>query len=93
MFGLYDYGLMNVCFHSGLEKFPKEISADTTLLDLQNNKITELQEDDLKGLKTLQVKGKWVTLYLKTQAFYEHDMTRIININDTSLLLSRVIRV
>lgn len=34
---------------------PKEISPDTTLLDLQNNDITELRKDDFKGLQHLYV--------------------------------------
>lgn len=34
---------------------PKEISPDTTLLDLQNNDISELRRDDFKGLQHLYV--------------------------------------
>lgn len=34
---------------------PKEISPDTTLLDLQNNDISELRKDDFKGLQHLYV--------------------------------------
>ncbi|XP_041934807.1 decorin [Alosa sapidissima] len=42
------------CSDLGLKNVPEQISADTTLLDLQNNKITEIRENDLKGLKALQ---------------------------------------
>lgn len=35
---------------------PKEISPDTTLLDLQNNDISELRKDDFKGLQHLYVR-------------------------------------
>ncbi|KAK4831814.1 hypothetical protein QYF61_019244, partial [Mycteria americana] len=37
----------------GLEKVPKDLPPDTTLLDLQNNKITEIKEGDFKNLKNL----------------------------------------
>lgn len=35
---------------------PKNIPPDTTLLDLQNNKITEIKDDDFKNLKQLHVR-------------------------------------
>lgn len=38
---------------------PKEISPDTTLLDLQNNDISELRKDDFKGLQHLYVSPLW----------------------------------
>lgn len=34
---------------------PKNIPTDTKLLDLQNNHITELKENDFKGLSNLYV--------------------------------------
>jgi len=34
---------------------PKDLPPDTTLLDLQNNKITEIKEGDFKNLKNLHV--------------------------------------
>ncbi|TKS90797.1 Decorin Bone proteoglycan II PG-S2 [Collichthys lucidus] len=37
----------------GLKAVPKDIPDDTTLLDLQNNKITEIKENDFKNLKGL----------------------------------------
>lgn len=43
----------------GLKAVPKEISPDTTLLDLQNNDITELRKDDFKGLQHLYVSLPW----------------------------------
>lgn len=39
----------------GLERVPKDLPPDTTLLDLQNNKITEIKEGDFKHLKNLHV--------------------------------------
>lgn len=39
---------------SGLTSVP-HIPADTKLLDLQNNRITELKENDFKGLSNLYV--------------------------------------
>ncbi|XP_048345778.1 biglycan [Sphaerodactylus townsendi] len=41
------------CSDLGLKEVPKEISSDTSLLDLQNNQITELRKDDFKGLHQL----------------------------------------
>ncbi|XP_051028589.1 decorin [Acomys russatus] len=41
------------CSDLGLDKVPRHIPPDTTLLDLQNNKITEIKDDDFKGLKNL----------------------------------------
>lgn len=41
------------CSDLGLTSVPKNIPKDTTLLDLQNNKITELKKDDFKGLSSL----------------------------------------
>lgn len=41
------------CSDLGLEQVPKNIPSDTTLLDLQNNKITEIKENDFKHLKNL----------------------------------------
>ncbi|XP_029102977.1 decorin [Scleropages formosus] len=41
------------CSDLGLKKVPEKIPSDTTLLDLQNNKITEIRESDFKNLKGL----------------------------------------
>ncbi|KAM6215109.1 decorin isoform 3-T3 [Rhynchocyon petersi] len=41
------------CSDLGLEKVPKSFPHDTTLLDLQNNKITEIKDGDFKDLKKL----------------------------------------
>lgn len=41
---------------SGLKAVPDDIPDDTTLLDLQNNKITEIKENDFKNLKGLHVR-------------------------------------
>lgn len=41
------------CSDLGLEKVPFDLPPDTTLLDLQNNKITEIKEGDFKNLKDL----------------------------------------
>lgn len=38
-----------------MKEVPEDIPDDTILLDLQNNKITEIKENDLKNLKGLQV--------------------------------------
>lgn len=40
---------------SGLTSVPLNIPTDTKLLDLQNNRITELKENDFKGLSNLYV--------------------------------------
>nr|BAL40900.1 decorin variant 2B [Carassius auratus] len=42
------------CSDLGLKNVPEKISLQTTLLDLQNNKISEIKENDFKGLKSLQ---------------------------------------
>ncbi|XP_037099674.1 decorin [Syngnathus acus] len=41
------------CSDLGLKEVPKDIPDDATLLDLQNNKITEIKENDFKNLKGL----------------------------------------
>ncbi|KAI2567302.1 DCN isoform 13, partial [Pan troglodytes] len=41
------------CSDLGLDKVPKDLPPDTTLLDLQNNKITEIKDGDFKNLKNL----------------------------------------
>ncbi|XP_016070754.1 PREDICTED: decorin [Miniopterus natalensis] len=41
------------CSDLGLDKVPKDLPPDTTLLDLQNNKITEIKGGDFKNLKNL----------------------------------------
>lgn len=39
-----------------LDKVPTDLPPDTTLLDLQNNKITEIKDGDFKNLKDLHVR-------------------------------------
>ncbi|KAJ8381624.1 hypothetical protein SKAU_G00024020 [Synaphobranchus kaupii] len=41
------------CSDLGLKEVPDKIPSDTTLLDLQNNKISEIRENDFKTLKAL----------------------------------------
>ncbi|XP_007524307.1 decorin [Erinaceus europaeus] len=41
------------CSDLSLDKVPKSLPPDTMLLDLQNNKITEIKDDDFKNLKNL----------------------------------------
>ncbi|XP_061592024.1 biglycan b [Cololabis saira] len=41
------------CSDLGLTEVPKNIPTDTKFLDLQNNRITELKENDFKGLTNL----------------------------------------
>ncbi|XP_051818767.1 decorin [Antechinus flavipes] len=41
------------CSDLGLESVPKDLPPDTTLLDLQNNKITEIKDGDFKNLRDL----------------------------------------
>ncbi|XP_001511900.1 decorin [Ornithorhynchus anatinus] len=41
------------CSDLALDKVPKDLPPDTTLLDLQNNKITEIRDGDFKNLKDL----------------------------------------
>ncbi|XP_035994291.1 biglycan b [Fundulus heteroclitus] len=41
------------CSDLGLTEVPRNIPPDTKLLDLQNNRITELKENDFKGLTNL----------------------------------------
>lgn len=44
---------------------PEKIPEDTVILDLQNNDITEIKEDDFKGLHKLYVRTlqKWFALH------------------------------
>ncbi|XP_046878775.1 decorin [Hypomesus transpacificus] len=41
------------CSDLGLTGIPDDLPADTSLLDLQNNKITEIKENDFKNLREL----------------------------------------
>uniref|UniRef100_UPI00398E4E35 asporin n=1 Tax=Pristiophorus japonicus TaxID=55135 RepID=UPI00398E4E35 len=41
------------CSDAGLKSVPAKIPKDTVMLDLQNNKITEIKENDLKNLHLL----------------------------------------
>lgn len=41
---------------SGLTEVPQNIPPDTKFLDLQNNRITEIKENDFKGLTNLYVR-------------------------------------
>lgn len=41
------------CSDLGLDKVPKDLPPDTTLLDLQNNKIAKINDGDFKNLKNL----------------------------------------
>lgn len=43
---------------TGQISVPEKIPEDTVILDLQNNDITEIKEDDFKGLHKLYVKKK-----------------------------------
>ncbi|XP_078276352.1 decorin-like [Rhinoraja longicauda] len=43
------------CSNLGLAKVPPYIPRDTTILDLQNNKIRELMERDFRNLKALRI--------------------------------------
>ncbi|KAM5288727.1 decorin isoform 4-T4 [Ctenodactylus gundi] len=43
------------CSDLGLDKVPSNLPSDTTLLDLQNNRITEIKDGDFKNLKNLHV--------------------------------------
>lgn len=49
--------LFLLVFSPGLTEVPKNIPLDTKFLDLQNNRITELKEDDFKGLTNLYVRN------------------------------------
>lgn len=52
-FGCHCHLRVVQCSDLGLKAVPKDISPDTTLLDLQNNDISELRNDDFKGLQHL----------------------------------------
>ncbi|XP_028744427.1 biglycan [Peromyscus leucopus] len=52
-FGCHCHLRVVQCSDLGLKTVPKEISPDTTLLDLQNNDISEIHKDDFKGLQHL----------------------------------------
>lgn len=41
---------------TGLISIPGKIPEDTVMIDLQNNDITEIKEDDFKGLHKLYVR-------------------------------------
>jgi len=57
------------CSDLGLKAVPEDIPEDTTLLDLQNNKISEIKEGDFKHLKGLHalilVNNKLTTIHAK----------------------------
>lgn len=45
-----------VFLKTGLISIPEKIPEDTVMIDLQNNDITEIKEDDFKGLNKLYVR-------------------------------------
>lgn len=47
---------------TGLISVPEKIPEDTVILDLQNNDITEIKEDDFKGLHKLHVRETFTSL-------------------------------
>lgn len=53
----YDSSVFLLVLSSGLTEVPKNIPQDTKFLDLQNNRITELKENDFKGLTNLYVRS------------------------------------
>nr|XP_034962089.1 asporin [Zootoca vivipara] len=52
-FGCQCYLRVVHCSDLGLTSIPKNIPFDTRMIDLQNNKIKEVKENDLKGLTSL----------------------------------------
>lgn len=64
--------LFLLVFSPGLTEVPKNIPLDTKFLDLQNNRITELKENDFKGLTNLYVRKPTVCSYLSLFAFDHH---------------------
>lgn len=52
-FGCHCHLRVVQCSDLGLIEVPKNIPRDTKFLDLQNNRITEIKEDDFKGLTNL----------------------------------------
>uniref|UniRef100_A0A8C0GYQ2 Asporin n=1 Tax=Chelonoidis abingdonii TaxID=106734 RepID=A0A8C0GYQ2_CHEAB len=52
-FGCQCYMRVVHCSDLGLTSIPSNIPADTRMIDLQNNKIKEVKENDLKGLTSL----------------------------------------
>ncbi|XP_008103389.1 asporin isoform X2 [Anolis carolinensis] len=52
-FGCQCYSRVVHCSDLGLTSIPKNIPYDTRMIDLQNNKIKEVKENDLKGLTSL----------------------------------------
>nr|XP_020662284.1 asporin [Pogona vitticeps]XP_020662286.1 asporin [Pogona vitticeps] len=52
-FGCQCYSRVVHCSDLGLTAIPKNIPFDTRMIDLQNNKIKEVKENDLKGLTSL----------------------------------------
>ncbi|MGH0135581.1 UNVERIFIED_CONTAM: hypothetical protein FKN15_008636 [Acipenser sinensis] len=56
-FGCHCHLRVVQCSDLGLTSVPKNIPSDTALLDLQNNKITELKESDFKGLHNLYIQA------------------------------------
>lgn len=49
---------------TGQISVPEKIPEDTLLLDLQNNDITEIKEDDFKGLNRLYVRVNSNLVYI-----------------------------
>lgn len=67
--------LFNQCFLlTGLIAVPEKIPEDTVLIDLQNNDITEIKEDDFKGLSKLYVRDLQMWFALRT---ITHTTTRV----------------
>lgn len=50
--------MFSLVLSSGLTEVPTNIPRDTKFLDLQSNRITEIKENDFKGLTNLYVRGR-----------------------------------
>ncbi len=72
--GVWFPSVFSLVSSSGLSEVPKNIPRDTKFLDLQNNHITELKEDDFKGLTNLYVRNthSLVTFIMLLLALDQH---------------------
>lgn len=66
---------------------PKDIPDDATLLDLQNNKITEIKENDFKNLKGLHVSNISNQFSFTFSTYFSHSVYFVLKKKDFVVLI------
>ncbi|MBN3278177.1 ASPN protein, partial [Polyodon spathula] len=72
------------CSDLGLTAVPKDIPADSLMIDLQNNKITEIKENDFKGMKNLYyhfITASSTSWFLNLNNLYNQNHSEVVKLH------------